>query len=940
MDKSYNTVAEYLGIIIDYSRDKEITEQGLALLTGKGFYKKDYETSPQQGLARASTCYSFGDYDFAQRIYDYSSKGWFTFAGAPLINAVEANWPSFSEDQFKQAGDWLESNVTPTGMPINCFLSLIPDTKEGLVQTREETAWLSMMGGGIGIYSGNRSPDDKSTGVLAHLRGYDADALSYKQTQSKRGSIASYLDIDHPEIMSFLSMRDPVGGDMNKKCFNLHNAVNITDSFMEKVIKNEDYELIDPKHGNTGNYLNAREVFEEVVERRFETGEPYIMFKDTVNKGIPSWITHPLYNVSQSNLCVAPETQVLTDVGYTPIQDLEGQSVNIWNGEEFSNVVVHKTGSDQELIEVKTNFGHSIECTPYHKFYITEDYKGNIVERRACDLKKGDKLIKFELPTIEGSKTLDLAYTNGFFSADGTCNKGYNFIYLYNEKMKLKEFIKGVTSWSDSTSGQVRSISNSIKGLKEKFFVPNSEYTIESRLEWLAGYMDGDGTVARLGTNHSLQCCSIELNFLKDMQLMLQTLGVDSKLTHGHAEGNRMLPANDGSGDSKEYWCQETYRLLINSNGLYTLSLLGFKTNRLKWAHRKPQREASRFICVDEVVDNGRRDDTYCFTELKRGMGMFNGVLTGQCSEIVLRTSTKRSAVCCLSSLNLEKYDEWKDTNIVADLVRMLDNVLEYFIKLAPNVVERAIYSAYKERAIGLGTLGWHSYLQSKMIPFEGGGFGSAIQETHKIYKDIKKKGVAESLRLGGLRGQADDCYGSGMRNSHIFAIAPNATSSSRVGTSPSIEPWSSNAFNAQGRAGSFLIRNKHLEKLLEEKGYNNSEIWKSILINGGSVQHLDILNDHEKKVFKTASEIDQLWVIEQAAARQEYICQSQSVNLAVTQDISKQELVNIHITAWLKKLKTLYYCRSDGVGKATVSTAVKGEAVDLMDNDCISCEG
>lgn len=182
-------------------------------------------------------------------------------------------------------------------------MSNIPDTKEGLVDTRKEVAWLSMMGGGIGICPSIRSPDEKSTGVMAHLRGYDADALSYKQSESRRGSIATYLDIDHPEIMSFIQMRNPVGGDSNKKCFNLNNAVNITDKFMVAMIKGEKYELIDPKHGGTGRFLDAQEVWDELMHMRYETGEPYIMFKDTVNRNIPSWITHPLYTVNQSNLC-------------------------------------------------------------------------------------------------------------------------------------------------------------------------------------------------------------------------------------------------------------------------------------------------------------------------------------------------------------------------------------------------------------------------------------------------------------------------------------------------------------------------------------------------------------------------------------------------------------------------------------------------------------
>ena len=296
-------VQEYLGITVDYDRDFIIPEQGKALLTGKGFYKKDWEESPRQSYARASTCYCFGDYEFAQRIYNAVSKQWFTFASPVLSNAVEVNWPKFGKDQFDEASDWLAENVNPDGMPISCFLAMLADNKHSLVNTRSETSWLSMMGGGVGVYAANRSPDAKSTGVMAHLRGYDSDTLAYKQTASRRGSIAAYLDIDHPEILSFIEMRNPVGGDQNKKCFNLNNAVNITDNFMKAVILGEEYELVDPKHGKTGRFLNAREVWERIMEMRFETGEPYLLFRDTVNRNIPKWIKRPMYYVSQSNLC-------------------------------------------------------------------------------------------------------------------------------------------------------------------------------------------------------------------------------------------------------------------------------------------------------------------------------------------------------------------------------------------------------------------------------------------------------------------------------------------------------------------------------------------------------------------------------------------------------------------------------------------------------------
>lgn len=290
-------------------------------------------------------------------------------------------------------------------------------------------------------------------------------------------------------------------------------------------------------------------------------------------------------------------------------------------------------------------------------------------------------------------------------------------------------------------------------------------------------------------------------------------------------------------------------------------------------------------------------------------------------SEITLMTSEKRTAVCCLSSLNLEKYDDWKNTTLVQDLVRLLDNVLEYFIQLAPPFLKRAVHSASKERAIGLGTLGWHSYLQQHMIAFESGGFNSAVQRTDIIFKRIKEAAAGESIRLAALRGEPNDCYGSGMRNSHLLAVAPNASSSNMVGVSPSIEPWNSNAFNAQGRAGSFLIKNKYLKAVLEGLNKDTDEVWKSIIMNEGSVQHLDFLTDEVKMVFKTASEINPLWVVEQAAVRQKHICQSQSLNIFVDGQTSLQAMSDIHIQGWLSGVKTFYYCRSKPATRANLGT-------------------
>ena len=571
------------------------------MMTTDGFYKKEGETSPQYSLARCVNAYSFGDKAFAQRMYDYLSKTDFMTASPVLSNAPEFERPDFTEDQFQEASDWLAANVKVDSQPISCFKPFIPDTKEGLVDSSSEVKWLAMMGGGVGIKMGNRSPDEKSTGVMAHLRGYDADTLAYKQGNTRRGNIAAGLDIDHPEILQFINMRMPTGGDHNKKGFNLHQHVCIPDKFMHKVIKGEDYELVDPKHGPTGVFLNARSVWEELMQTRFEAGEPYLVFVDTINRNLPKQIRNPHYKVVQTNLCVAPETKILTRKGYETISELEGQTLDVWNGEKWSSVDVVKTGENQELLTIETSSGASIDCTEYHKFYVVSNYKGGVVEKRANELNVGDKLIKFDLPVIEGSETLEKAYTNGFFSGDGFKNSksGHHFIDLYGDKKNLAELIEGAVSWYYyEPSDRLRS---RVEGLKDKFFVPNAGYTIKSRLEWLSGLLDSDGCVTRNGENESLQIGNCNKDFLLEVQMMLQSLGVTSKVTLMRGEQYTSLP--DGNGGMADYLCRDVFRLLITSNGLFQLSKLGLKSHRLVWSHREPQREASAFIRITAIKD-------------------------------------------------------------------------------------------------------------------------------------------------------------------------------------------------------------------------------------------------------------------------------------------------------------------------------------------------
>lgn len=284
------------------------------------------------------------------------------------------------------------------------------------------------------------------------------------------------------------------------------------------------------------------------------------------------------------------------------------------------------------------------------------------------------------------------------------------------------------------------------------------------------------------------------------------------------------------------------------------------------------------------------------------------------CNEIHLPTSADRTAVCCLSSLNLEYYDDWKDTSIVRDLVRMLDNVLQYFIENAPDTITRAKYSASRERSIGLGAMGFHSLLQKHGVAWES---ELAKEINTVVFNHIKKEAVAETELLAEERGEYPDGEGTRRRNSHLLAIAPNASSGVILSTSPSIEPLKANAYTHRTRAGSFLVKNKYLEEILTAKGENNDANWTSIITKKGSVQHLPFLTEGEKAVFKTADELDQNWVVQHAADRQKFICQGQSVNLFFPSGAPKAYVNQVHLRAWKEGLKGLYYLRTEAKQRA-----------------------
>ena len=309
------------------------------------------------------------------------------------------------------------------------------------------------------------------------------------------------------------------------------------------------------------------------------------------------------------------------------------------------------------------------------------------------------------------------------------------------------------------------------------------------------------------------------------------------------------------------------------------------------------------------------------------------------CSEITLATDEERTAVCCLSSVNLEYYDEWsKHPAFIPDLIRMLDNVLSDFIARAPDQLHRAKFSAERERSLGLGAMGFHAYLQKNRIPFESLQAQSA---NVKMFSHIKEAADRTTRKLAQEKGACPDDHTCTVRNAHLLAIAPNASSSIICGnTSPSIEPFRANAFTQKTKSGSNLLKNKYLVGVLKSHTKDTDEVWKSIIANKGSVQHLDFLDDLEKDIFKTAVELNQAWLVEHAAQRQEYICQSQSLNLFFPPDVNKGDLHNAHMLAWAKNLKTLYYLRSEAISRADNVTEQAKREIIFEQEECLSCEG
>jgi len=673
----------------------------------------------------------------------------------------------------------LSNTGTKRGMSVSCSGGVIEDSVWGFGDSRTENAVLTQEGFGTSSYLGDirerGSPISRggtANGVLPVFEDMVKMAENISQGGVRRGAWAGYLPLEHGdfwEVVEFVK-NNPEGANV---------GWNIYDSTLDKL-----------KSGCEDTIAR----FQRALNVKCITGKGYFYFPDKVNRASPEAYKVNKLSSKASNLCVAPNTKILTKEGYKTISTLKDQELEVWNGKEFSQVVVRKTSDKSKLLTVVTDSGQTLECTEYHKFYIQENYsKKSIKEVRAKDLKEGDKLIKFDLPVINGSKELHKAYQNGFYTGDGCQVNGKSRIYLYHEKRSLEKMFD-LQQRNDQP--KLKRVYGYEEGLERKYFVPGASFTVASRLSWLAGWLDADGCIYRNGKNEQVVGASVEHNFLQDVQLMLQTLGVNSKIQLQREAGEQLLPRNDGSGKLGVFYCRSVFRLIINSNGLFKLMELGINFNRLKAVLRKPQREATHFIKVTSIEHLGHESETYCFTEPKRNMGMFNGILTGNCTEITLHSDLDHSFSCVLSGLVAVTYDEWKDTDAIYCMTVFLDCLVSLFLDEAKGVqgLEKIIRGTEKGRAIGLGITGYHSYLQSKMLPF---GSLEAQMINMKLFKQLHDESLRASKWMAKDWGEPEWCKGLGVRNTHRTAMAPNVSSAGIFGSwSQGVGVWYGNVYN------------------------------------------------------------------------------------------------------------------------------------------------
>ena len=694
--------------------------------------------------------------------------------------------------------------------------------------------------------------------------------------------------------------------------------------------------------------INIVDLWKHILEIQMESGTPYIMFKDAVNKKSNQ---NNLGTIKSSNLCVHGDTKILTKEGYYPIKDLADKNVEIWNGNEFSLSPVRKTGNNQQLIKIITNDGCELKCTKYHKFHIISDNNNKkIIIKDANELKKGDKLIKCSYPILEGNSDFDFEspYTHGFYCGDGSQYK------------------------TDKSNNSIN----------HKFEVPINA-SLNNKLNWLAGYIDADGYISKNQNSRCIQIACIHKEFLYKVKLLCNTLGLNPKITKNRDASKRLMPDNKGLGELKLYNCKEIYRLLFNVLDTYKLyNELNIPTKRvLNDISTPPQKDARKFVRIQSISEVNDLHDTYCFNESKNHTGIFNGIITGNCAEINIYTDKDNIGVCNLASICLPKFVKTDKNGKISydykrlyDIVRITTRNLNKVIDNNVYPVAEGKYSDSRNRPIAIGIQGLADVFFKFKIPFVSEKakeinrlisetiYFAALTESNDLATKLGKTYETFSTSMSANGILQFDLWGvtpsklwnwdilkekikvNGLYNSLLVALMPTASTSQIMGNYEMFEPQNSNMFIRSTLSGTFQIINKYLINDLIDLNLWNDTIKQKIIAYNGSVQDIDEIPSNIKEIYKTIWEIKQRDLIDMDADRGAYVCHSSSSNRYIKSP-TDNKLTSMYMYCWNKGLKTgCYYLRSQGVSavKFNVDVDILKEVRNKEKNkeleECLTC--
>ena len=926
---------EKVDAVCDYSRDYSIDFFGFKTLERAYLMQinKRIVERPQHMWLRVSIGIHGRDWDRVLETYEYMSKKYFTHATPTLFNAG-----------------------TPHPQMSSCYLmAMEEDSIEGIFNTLKDCALISKWAGGIGLHIHNirasgsqiRGTNGSSNGIVPMLKVFNNTAKYVDQGGGKRnGSFAIYLEPWHADIEMFLQMRKN-HGDEELKARDLFYALWVPDLFMERVRDHGEWTLMCPnecpgladvvgeefvalytkyeKQGKGRQTVSARALWFQILDAQMETGTPYLLFKDAANKKSNQ---KNLGVIKSSNLCVSPQTHVLTRDGYFPIislysgnypEDLQAKNrfVDVWNGEEFSSVEIFKTGENCRFIVIATDDGSKLTCTPYHKFYI-RDGAGGVIEKEALELLPGDLLEHSFFPILEdeGKET--------FLPSVSVSEIGCN---------------AGKTNLEYDGSKQI--------------FVPIN-HIMKDKMEWLAAFIEPFVVQAKsLGLSY-VEVQSASRVFLEDLKYMLQTCGLNTIVKHGDILGTWTIT-----------FVQLRFlrdRKLLTKFHTFEWEELPLSTDELYSLEMHPN------VRVLEILSETMIDDSYCFTEPKRHAGIFNGMRTGQCTEIIQYSDKEETAVCNLASLALPafvKEDGEFDFDVLHKVTRVVTRNLNKVIDLNFYPTPKTERSNKRHRPVGLGVQGLADVFFMMKMSFT---CDAAKQLNKDIFETIYHAALEESVLLAQEEGKYETFDGSpashgilqfdmwgvvpgnsrydwdglkekiklyGLRNSLLVAPMPTASTSQILGFNECIEPITSNIYSRRTLAGEFILVNKYLMREMLEKDLWNETFKNHMVANNGSIQSLTYLDPEVRERYRTVWEIPMRSLIDMAADRGPYICQSQSLNLWL-EEPSYSTMTAMHFYSWKRGLKTgIYYLRRRPRHHAQQFTI---EPDKKQDSPCLMC--